>query len=85
MRIVDAVILSDHENAVGVILKVRPAIFCKGPDYSRGDKTGNLAKEKAAVESYGGRLAIVDNDVIYSSTEILNGSLLQRRIACHVS
>ena len=80
IRVVDAVILSDAENCVGVILKVKPHIFCKGPDYSRGDKTGNLDKERTAVESYGGRLAIIDNDIIYSSTEILSGQLLAKRI-----
>lgn len=83
LRCVDAVILSDAENSVDVIMRVRPNIYVKGADYAKGDKTGNLAKEKAAVESYGGRFVIVHNDIVYSSTDILHGDLLARRIkAC---
>jgi len=80
LKFVDNVILSDHENAVAVINIVRPAFFAKGPDYLNGDKTGNLAKERAAVEACGGRLIIVTNDIVYSSTEIISGELLRKRI-----
>lgn len=80
LRFVDNVILSDHENAVTVIKTVRPSFFCKGEDYLNGDKTGNLDKERAAVEAVGGRLVIITNDIVYSSTEIITGELLQRRI-----
>lgn len=80
LKIVDNVILSDHENAVAVINIVRCSIFAKGPDYLHGDKTGNLDKERAAVEAVGGRLVIITNDIVYSSTEIITGELLRRRI-----
>src|SRR3990167_2904530 len=81
LKFVDNVILSDHENAVQVIRLVRPNFFCKGEDYLHGDKTGNLDKERAAVEAVGGRLVIITNDIVYSSTEIITGELLRRRIA----
>lgn len=80
LRFVHNVILSDEENAVDVIRRLRPAFFCKGPDYLNGDKTGNLEKERQAVEAHGGRMVFIPNDLIYSSTEILTGALLQKRI-----
>src|SRR5258706_10919200 len=66
LRCVDGVTLTDAETAVELINMLKPEIFCKGPDYHRYDRTSNLQKEKAAVESYGGRLVIVDNDIVYS-------------------
>ena len=81
LKFVDNVILSDQENGVAVINIVRPAFYAKGPDYLNGDKTGNLDKERAAVEAVGGRLVIITNDIVYSSTEIITGELLRRRIA----
>ena len=81
LKFVDNVILSDHENGVYVISIVRPSVYAKGPDYLNGDKTGNLDKERAAVEAVGGRLVIITNDIVYSSTEIITGELLRRRIA----
>ena len=81
LRFVDNVILSDTGNAVSQIMMVRPALYVKGPDYLDGDKTGNLALEKSAIESIGGRLVIVNNEIVYSSTEIISGALLAKRIA----
>ncbi len=81
LKFVDNVILSDHENGVHVINLVRPSVYAKGPDYLDGDKTGNLDKERQAVEAIGGRLVIITNDIVYSSTEIITGELLRRRIA----
>lgn len=78
---IDNVILSDTENSVPIIKTLRPFIYAKGPDYLGGDATGNLAKERAAVEACGGRLVIVTPDIVYSSTEILTGELLRKRVA----
>lgn len=80
LRIVDNVILSDTEDGVAVINLIRPNFYCKGPDYAGGDVTGNLQKEKDAVESHGGKLVIIHNEIIYSSTDIMTGRLLERRI-----
>ena len=81
IKYVDNVILSDTENSVTIINMIKPAVYAKGPDYSKADPTGNLEKERIAVESHGGRLVIIHNEIVYSSTEIMNGALLQKRIA----
>lgn len=86
LRFVNNVMLSDEPNAVNQIRMLKPAIYAKGPDYLDGDKTGNLELERQAIESVGGRLVFVTNDIVYSSTEIITGSLLAGRIAqCEMS
>ena len=70
----------DDSTAISAINACRPDIYAKGPDYVNGDTTGNLDKERTAVEEYGGRLVIIRNQVVYSSTSIISGKLLTKRI-----
>lgn len=52
---VDQVFESDFPNALAVLRRFEPAVYCKGPDYADGaDKT--LTLERHLVESWGGRL-----------------------------
>jgi rfaE bifunctional protein nucleotidyltransferase chain/domain len=73
LAIVDEVIISDYPTAVEVINKVKPAVYVKGSDYKdlTKDLTGQIHKEKAAVESHGGELVFTD-DIMFSSSTLLN-------------
>mgnify|MGYP001580414626 CR=1 FL=1 len=68
LRIVDGVaIVENGEEAIRII---KPDIFVKGSEYD-----GKL-KEKALVESFGGRCVFTAGP-IYSSTRLLDGSYLR--------
>ena len=67
VRCVDYVEIAHESTGVGMIRKLRPAIYAKGIDYLHADKNGALEQEKAAVEEYGGRLVLLDAAHIPSS------------------
>lgn len=56
-----------------VIHAVKPAVYVKGDDYKSNDEdvTGNIHKEKQAVESCGGRIEYTE-DITFSSSKLLN-------------
>jgi rfaE bifunctional protein kinase chain/domain/rfaE bifunctional protein nucleotidyltransferase chain/domain len=56
-----------------VIASIKPAVYVKGGDYkvNEQDVTGNIYKEKAAVESYGGTILYTE-DITFSSSKLLN-------------
>lgn len=70
---VDYVVLSEGSTAVETILKIKPDVYVKGPDYADPEKdiTGNIHKEMAAVESVGGSIRFLD-EITFSSTELIN-------------
>jgi rfaE bifunctional protein nucleotidyltransferase chain/domain len=71
LRCVDRVVISEAEDAVIWIRRVKPAVYAKGTDYSNGDPTGRLAREQAAVEALGGEMVLLDSWPKYSSTAIM--------------
>lgn len=70
---VDGVAVNCWPTAVEAIRLLRPRLYVKGQDYRavRADVTGEIAREKAAVCSVGGRIAFTD-DVVFSSSRLLN-------------
>ncbi len=75
LRIVDQVQVIDDPTALPAIHQFKPDIYAKGLDYSV--ETPALKLEREAVESYGGKLVIVDPGIQYSSTSILMGELFR--------
>ncbi|MDD2773166.1 MAG: PfkB family carbohydrate kinase [Elusimicrobiales bacterium] len=73
LETVDYVAVNEWPTAVETIKAIKPDIYVKGADYAdaAGDITGGIARERAAVESCGGRLHITD-EIAFSSTELLN-------------
>ena len=57
LEIVDYVAIVNEPSAVAAIEALRPDVYVKGPEYANLllDKTANIFREKALVESYGGR------------------------------
>ncbi|MFQ5451082.1 MAG: PfkB family carbohydrate kinase [Nitrospinaceae bacterium] len=70
---VDFVAINQAPTAVNVISMIRPHAYVKGKDYKNtgDDLTGNIIREKEAVEQYGGEL-IFTEDITFSSSNLLN-------------
>ena len=70
---VDAVIANNKPNAVDIISKIRPNFYIKGKDYLnlKSDITGNIIKEKKAVEKFNGKI-LFTRSKLYSSSQIIN-------------
>ena len=66
LRCVDAVLISDAPRPDALIRALRPAIYCKGVDYSE-----TVIPEQALVESLGGKV-VFTNTRKWSSTELLS-------------
>lgn len=70
---VDAVAVHHGPTGIEVIEAVRPDVYAKGSDYRdpSSDLTGNIQRERAAVEAVGGRIVFTD-EIAFSSTQLLN-------------
>lgn len=79
---VDDVVINDAPDAVGVIEKIRPAVYVKGIDYAEHVDEA-LTREIAAVTSYGGRFHVTRADK-WSSTRIINGERLGDEVLAYV-
>ena len=73
LDIFDFVVLSHAISAVSIIKKIKPKIYCKGPDYKnhKEDITGNISKEVAAIKACGGKIVYTDDET-FSSSQIIN-------------
>ena len=70
---VDYVAANKWPTAFETIKKLKPAIYCKGPDYKNhaDDVTGKINEEKEAVKSVDGEIRYTE-DITYSSSNLLN-------------
>jgi rfaE bifunctional protein nucleotidyltransferase chain/domain len=75
---IDFVGINDDIDAIELIKTLKPSLYVKGSEYKvhGDDKTGKIELEVAAVESVGGK-AHYTEDIIFSSTEILNKYFLK--------
>ena len=72
LEMIDYVAVNDSPSAVQTILCLKPDIYVKGKEYiNLEDLTGNVLREKEAIESVGGKIYFI-GDTIYSSTQLLN-------------
>ena len=71
LQIVDFVAIVDEPSAVAALESLRPDVYVKGPEYSNLllDRTSNIFREKALVESYGGRIHFTSGET-FSSTKL---------------
>jgi rfaE bifunctional protein nucleotidyltransferase chain/domain len=77
LEIVDNIFLSNSESAEEIIEFIKPDFYVKGPDYkdNKLDKTKKIILEKKTVEKFGGKIIYTD-DVVFSSSEIINSNNL---------
>ncbi len=73
---VDWVGVNDAATAIGVLERIQPDFYVKGPDYKDAalDVTGNIQLERRAVEAHGGQM-IFTNDIAFSSSSLINQHL----------
>ncbi len=71
---VDAVVIFPEKDVRALIEEIHPDIQAKGTDY-----TEESVPERAAVEAYGGRVAIVGDPKDHSVSEIVRGRLGRER------
>jgi rfaE bifunctional protein nucleotidyltransferase chain/domain len=76
LEIIDYVCVSDFPTSVQVIKKIKPHFYVKGADYKtiKNDLSGNLLKEKKAVEAVNG-LFKTTNQPLLSSSRFINQKL----------
>ena len=73
IEFVDFVIVNNSATAVELIKLIKPNVYVKGNDYAIEDDdiTGMIKEEVAAVEEGGGRVFFT-NEIVMSSSELLN-------------
>src|SRR5436190_8552766 len=67
LRGVDYVVVFDDANVERLLTAVRPDVHCKGTDY-----TVESVPERAVVQAYGGRTAIVGDPKSHATRELLS-------------
>ena len=74
LEVIDFVALNKSPTAVLPIEKLKPNIYCKGPDYKDNslDYTKKILEEKKAIKSIGGKIEYTSDETIFSSSNILN-------------
>jgi rfaE bifunctional protein nucleotidyltransferase chain/domain len=70
---VDLVAINYEATAISVINALRPKLYVKGNEYQNesADLTGNIAREREAVETHGGDIFYTD-EITFSSSSLLN-------------
>ncbi len=70
---VDFVILNRNTTAIPVIKKLKPNIYCKGPDYKihSNDVSKEIKNEIKIVKKFKGKIEYT-NDITFSSSKLLN-------------
>ena len=73
IQLIDYVIESKSISAIPIIKKIKPNIYCKGPDYKNhsSDISNNISKEADAVRAVKGKIIYTDSET-FSSSELLN-------------
>ena len=73
LDVVDYVALNSSPTAISAIKKIKPNIYCKGPDYKdhKNDISGQIKNEIKELKKFGGKI-IYTRDVTFSSTNLLN-------------
>ena len=83
---VDYVALNTTPTAVNVIKKIKPNLYCKGPDYKNheNDISGQIKNEIKTIKEVEGQV-VYTSDITFSSTKLINqymsdNSNLQKKI-----
>ena len=77
LQSIDYIIESKSFSSVNVIKKIKPDLYCKGPDYKNlnEDRTKKIFLEKEMVEKYGGRLIFTSSETS-SSSKLINSEFI---------
>ena len=80
IRCVDYVAITEEATGINTIKILKPDFYIKGQDYEDldSDPTGNIYKEKEAVESIGGELKFT-HELMFHATNLLYRSKLSKK------
>ncbi len=70
LEFVDWVVIDPHPTACELLEVLRPDVYVKGREYATATDPRFL-RERAIVESYGGRVVFHSGDVVFSSTRLI--------------
>lgn len=72
LRCVDEVVIVKDRTAEAAILQVKPDFYVKGREYENLelDPSGDIYREKLAVESVGGEIVFTDDEILFSATKL---------------
>ena len=71
LKNIDYVIKSNSPTSEKIIKKIKPDIYCKGPDYLLKKKDQNLSKEIKMVKRFKGKYKVLKHKK-YSSSKLIN-------------
>ena len=73
LEAIDFVSINASPTAILPIQKIKPHIYCKGPDYKNhhNDVSGQIMNEIKAVKKIGGKI-VYTSDITFSSSNLLN-------------
>ena len=73
LKNIDYVTINNSATAVNVIKKIKPKIYCKGPDYkdNKKDITGEIKNEIKAINKCNGKI-VYTKDITFSSSKLIN-------------
>ena len=75
-EIIDYVIILQSETATEFIKKIAPHIYVKGSDHKLSLKIPNkIDKEEEAVKTAGGKIVFTNDEIIFSSSHLINQHL----------
>lgn len=67
IKLIDYVVITNDETAIPAIKAFKPDYYCKGVEYLKKDKIGNLKKEKSALSKINGKIKFLGKNVQSSS------------------
>lgn len=70
LEFVDWVLIDPNPTAAELLDHLRPDVYVKGREYAASSDPRFL-RERAIVESYGGRIAFHSGDIVFSSTQLI--------------
>ena len=73
LSVVDYVSLNNSSTAINIINKIKPHIYCKGPDYKnhKDDVSGKIKEEIKAIKKVGGKIVYTTSET-FSSSKLIN-------------
>ena len=76
LEMIDFVAINRWPTSIETIKILKPDVYVKGVEYQNeaDDPTGNIQYEREAIEQVGGRIYFT-NDIVYSSTALINNGL----------
>lgn len=80
-EMVDHVIIDDNKTPIKLLKKIKPEFFAKGFEYTSGNMPPATAEENSVILSYGGEMIFTPGDIVYSSSQFIEGHLPQVQMA----